>query len=218
MSKVFYKNLVIWISVTKSPWLELYRTAELAIGLDVSERNEHENGKINKSPFFLFKESERPCYAARHAKGRTIGDRRLREKSLLLPITENERTKKKRDRREKNRANSSGVVSGTREGWRRRRRDGRGESGRLAVGPGMIPAVSIYTRARDADAHNLLAVCSGSVYNGTHVIVLHAFPILCSSWLAGWLATFLSLSLSLSFSFSLLLFKPNSTTLQRTPD
>lgn len=38
---------------------------------------------------------------------------------------------------------------------------GRIESGRPAVGPGMIPAVSIYMRARGA--HNLLAVCSGCV-------------------------------------------------------
>lgn len=65
---------------------------------------------------------------------------------------------------------------------------GRTESGQPAVGPGMIPAVSIYMRARGA--HNLLAVCSGcAIQRGARVIVLHGIPDTVYE-LVGWLAGF----------------------------
>jgi len=74
----------------------------------------------------------------------------------------------------------------------------RREPRRPAVGPGMIPAVSIYMRARGANAHNLLAVCSCCMYSGTRVIVLHrVLDTRVPSWLAGWLADRLPDHLSL---------------------
>lgn len=68
-------------------------------------------------------------------------------------------------------------------------KSGRTESERLAVGPGMIPAVSIYMRARGA--HNLLALCARvMLYSGARVIVLHDFPDTAYE-LVGWLADWL---------------------------
>jgi len=77
---------------------------------------------------------------------------------------------------------------------------GRTESERAAVGPGMIPAVSIYMRARGA--HNLLAVCSscavqrGARHRSTRLSRYRVWAGWLVGRLVGWLAGYFSLRFS----------------------